>query len=382
MKSTILTSTPPTKGISKYSVALIEALAETGSIEVVSFKKMYPNALYPGGVDDDSLRLLRQSKYIKLRRFLTWYNPLGWMYAGLTIKGKILHIQWWTYVLAPVYIVVIIFAKLRGKKVLVTMHNVKPHESGVLKNIANKAIVSLGDEYIVHTGGGREDLAQVYGIAVDRIHVIPHGILMPDAPLRRISKKQARKKLEIAYDRKVILFFGIIRDYKGLDILLNSLAQIKARIPEAHLVIAGKPWGGWDKYDEIIEKNNLKDNVTLHPEFVAEDDIETYYAASDLVALPYRHFDAQSGAGTLGLPFGKAMIVTDTGGLPDLVKNKRAIVRAGDESELANAIEGILTNDKLRAELEEDSGDLASAYSWDTIAQQTIEVYKKLITKN
>lgn len=377
-KVTILTSTPPTKGISKYSVALIEALAEKQDVEVLSFRRMYPNALYPGGVYDQSLRPLKKSTHIRLRRFLTWYNPLGWIYAGLTAKGKVLHVQWWSYVLAPVYVTVMLFAKLRGRKVLVTMHNVKPHEAGLVKNLANKIVASFGDHFIVHTDGGKKDFVREYKKPADKVTVIPHGILLPDSGVKGVSSSEARKELNIPATAKVLLFFGIIRDYKGLDVLLEAFAKVRQNTPDAYMIVAGKPWQDWDIYQRIIDKHDLAENMRLDLKFIPEDDIEMYYRAADVAVLPYKYFDAQSGAGALALPFGKAMVVTNEGGLPDLVRSEKAIAKANDIDDLTEKITAILGDEKLRRSLEKDSLELAKKYSWDTIAQQTIEVYQNL----
>lgn len=376
IKATILTSTPPVKGISKYSTAFIESLADMHDTEVISFKSMYPNFLYPGGTKDDSLRPLKESRHIRLRNFLTWYNPFGWLYAGLTVRGEILHVQWWTYVLAPIYVVILLGAKtIRRKKVVITIHNVKPHESGFLKKIANRIVIAFGDYFIVHTEEGRRDFMREYKKPAKKVGVIPHGILLPDTGIKGISKMEAREKLGIHKDKKVLLFFGIIREYKGLDTLMDALAIVKKSEPNALLVIAGKPWENWEKYESRINELGLTENIKADLGFIPEDDIEAYFQAADLAVFPYRQFDAQSGAGTLALPFGKAMIVTNTGGLPSLVDDDRAIVPPEDASKLASVITQVLSDEELRKKLEKDSLRIAKGLSWETIAKQTTDTY-------
>ena len=378
MNITMLTSTPPTKGISKYSASLVDALSSIEDVEVLSFKSMYPNFLYPGGADDLSLRPIEESKSISIRRFLTWYNPVGWVYAGLTVRGDILHVQWWTYVLAPVYATIMFIAKIRGKKIVVTMHNVKPHEGGVLKELANKSIVSLGSHYIVHTEEGKKDFVELYKKSEDSVDVVPHGILMPDAPMRNLTKSEARSLLKIPKDKKVLLFFGIIREYKGLDVLMDAFAKVVEEVPEALLVIAGKPWQDWMYYQNFIDSHNLADFIKTDLAFIPEDDIEKYYQTADIVVLPYRHFDAQSGAGMLALPFGRAMVVTDTGGLSGLVRDSRAIVKPGDADEMSKILVTILKDESLQKKMERDSLLIASGFAWGSIAKKTVKLYKSL----
>ncbi|USN96603.1 MAG: glycosyltransferase [Candidatus Nomurabacteria bacterium] len=381
MNITLLGSLPPHKGISKYMSALLDGLdgVDNLHVDVLAFKNIYPDILYPGGTKDPSMRLAKDTKNIKIRNFLNWYNPIGWIYAGFTVRGDILHVQWWTYVLAPVYVTIILIAKyIRRKKIVVTVHNVKPHEGGLIKTLANKMIVALGDRFIVHTDDGKKDFCDTYHKPVNIVDVVPHGILMPDADIKNITKSEARKQLNVPQDKKVILFFGIIREYKGLDILIKAMSEIIKKEPKAHLIIAGKPWEGWEKYEEIINYHDLNKSVQLNLEFIPEGDIEKYFRAADLVVLPYKHFDAQSGAGTLALPFGKAMIVTNTGGLPELVVNKSVIARVDDVQDLATKIVLVLADEKLKSTLESDARRLANELSWDAVAIRTQKTYNSL----
>ncbi|MDZ7744505.1 MAG: glycosyltransferase [Candidatus Saccharibacteria bacterium] len=379
MKITVLSSLPPTKGVSKYTAGLLGGLHKHTEVEAVGFKRMYPEFLYPGGTKDDSLKPI-YLEGVKVRNTLTWYNPFGWVWAGLTIKGDVVHAQWWSYVLAPVYATILFIAKfIRRKKIIITIHNVKPHEQGFIKNLANKIIFALGDKFIVHTKQNKKELTKSFKIPASKVTVISHGVLMPDVPIRDTTKKQARKQLGIADNKKVLLFFGIIRDYKGLDVLLSALAEVKKQVPEVLLLIAGKPWEGWSKYQRIIDKNNLQDTVKTDLRFIPEEDIEMYFAATDLVVLPYKHFDAQSGAGSLALPFGKAMLVTDNGGLSELVKDEAAVVEPNSKKDLSKKIVSVLNDSELRKKLDKDSLDLAKQLSWDEIAKETRKLYKKLM---
>lgn len=378
---TILTSMPPHKGISKYTSALLNGFEGNSDqkIEVLAFKNIYPDRLYPGGTKDLTMRTVKDTKNIHIKSVLNWYNPFGWIYAGFTIRGEILHVQWWTYVLAPIFVVIMVIAKyIRGKKIIITMHNVKPHEGGFIKTLANKLVVAFGDHFIVHTEGNKKDFVDTYHKPARIVDVVPHGILLPDADIKNISKSAAREQLGVQQEKRVVLFFGIIREYKGLDILIKALAEVKKAEPDTYLIIAGKPWVNWQQYEKLINSCNLAESVRLDLKFIPEGDIENYFRAADVVVLPYRHFDAQSGAGTLALPFGKAMIVTDVGGLAELVKNKNAITRAGDTHDLAQKIRAVLKDKKLKSELERESLKRAEELSWGSIAKQTQKIYNSL----
>lgn len=381
MKITILSSLPPIKGISKYTSGLLEGLSRNKNMEIeaLGFKKIYPEFLYPGGTKDKSLKPVTLPK-IEARSFLTWYNPVGWIYAGLTVKGEIIHAQWWSYILAPIYIIILSTAKfVRRKKIILTVHNVKPHEQGFIKNLANKSVCKLPNHFIVHSEDNKKQFSKIHKIQADKITVIPHGVLSPDTQTS-LSQADARKKLNLPTDSQVILFFGLIRPYKGVDVLIDAFESVHNKFSKARLIIAGKSWEQWDKYQEIIDRKKLQPYIKCDLRFIQEDEIETFFKSSNVVVLPYKNFDSQSGAGSLALSFGKALIVTNVGGLTELVKNKDAVCPPNDPGILAGKILKIFNDKKLQNQLGNDSEELAKKLSWESIGKQTLDVYRKLIT--
>lgn len=375
---TMISSLPPFKGISKYTVGLLQGMAKNEYIEVIHFKSLYPDFLYPGGAKDKSFKPLDLNNVLQ-QQLLSWYNPLSWINAGFSVKGQIVHIQWWTYVLAPVYIVILLIVKwIRNKIVVITVHNVKPHEGGFIKNLANKLVFLFGDHFIVHADKNKKTFTNSYGISSEKISIVPHGILLPDVPITGISKNEARIELGLPKNAKVILFFGIIREYKGLDILLSAFAILRQKIPEAYLVIAGMPWENWDKYQMYIDRYRLENSIKKNLYFIPENEIELYFKSTDLVALPYTHFDAQSGVAAMALPFGRSIIVTNNGGLVQLVKDKRVVTKPKDKKDLAEKMMLVLNNPNLQEKLEEDSLALSREFSWDAIANKTKAIYRFL----
>lgn len=378
MKITMIGTLPPLKGISPYCLELVRALSKHVEIEFIGFKSLYPEFLYPGGtkVKDEGYNL-PHLKNIEIRNMLTWYNPFSWIFAGLTLKGKVVHAQWWAYPLALMYLVILSIAKLRKRKVIITVHNVLPHEKSRLKNFLNRVVLFFGDYFIVHTESNREDLSRLYGIPRDRIYVIPHGILEV-YPVKWVPKIEARKYLGIPEDKRVILHFGNIRNYKGLDVLIESLKLVKEEVNDVVLLIAGKPWESWGKYERLIEKNGVSDIVIKKLDFIPPSEVEFYFAASDVVVLPYKYFDSQSGVAALALTFKKPLIVTNVGGLPDMVRDEKVIAKAGDAKDLAMKIVHVLKDEKILEKLSKDAEELAKNYSWDKIAERTVEVYKEV----
>ncbi len=375
MKVTLIGTLPPIKGLSPYCQELLKSLSKNIEVEFIGFKKLYPDFLYPGGtrVKDNNYKT-PEIKNAEIRNVLTYYNPFSWIWGGLTTKGKIIHAQWWSHVLAPIYFVILSICKIRRKKIVITVHNVLPHESSKVNRFLNRIILPFGDVLIVHTGRNKEALSKIYNISKERIHVISMGVLFQNS-IKKISKKEARKFLAIPPDKNVILHFGNIREYKGLDILLKALKFVVNELEDVILVIAGKPWIDWERYEKIINEEALENHVIKKLDFIPPSEVEYYFAASDIVVLPYKEFESQSAIGALALPFKKPLIVTNIGGLPDFVKDKRVIAKPNDAEDLARKIIQVLKDYNLIKKLSKDSEELAKKYNWDKIAEKTIELY-------
>lgn len=378
-KTTLIGTLPPVKGLSPYCQELLKSLSKKIKVEFISFKKLYPDFLYPGGtkVRDRNYKS-PELKNAKIRIILTYYNLFSWIWAGLTIKGDIIHAQWWSHVLAPIYFVILSICKVRGKKIVITVHNVVPHKNDGVNNFLNRIILVFGDNFIAHNDKNKENLSNLYHVPQEKISVIPHGILEP-VSIKGISKKEAREYLKVPQKKRVVLHFGNIRDYKGLDVLLKSLKLITKEIRDVLLIIAGQPWVNWKKYEKIIKENNLEDYIVKKLNFIPPSEVEYYFSASDMVVLPYKYFDSQSGIGALALSFKKPLIVTDVGGLPDFIRDGRALARTNDAEDLAEKIIDILKNETLLSKLEKDSEKIRERFQWDKVAKETLRVYEDMI---
>jgi len=308
---------------------------------------------------------------------LAWYNPVSWILAGLKSKGKILHFHWWTFWLFPVFFTISIISKLRRKKIVCTVHNVVGHESSLIDKLFSKIIYLISDKIIVHTTANKKQLEDIFHVDAKKIEVIPHGIyeFYRDAEM---SKSKARKLLGIPNNSKVILMFGNLRPYKGVEDLVLAFKKAKKIVPSLFLIIAGKPWAKQIK-DHICQELGNCTSCLLKLDYVPSSEIKKYFFASDLVVLPYKDFAAQSGPGNIALAFQKPLIVSDTGGLAELVLDKSAIFSSGNSEELAHKISSIVSDEKLLKKLEKDSGLLKRKYSWESIAKLTLKVYNELV---
>jgi glycosyltransferase involved in cell wall biosynthesis len=371
-----VTSLPPTKGISFYAVPLLEALSQRPDLDVdaIAFRRLYPARLYPGGSAFDFSA--QPAAVANIRWTLDALNPLSWLKAALQIRGKVVHAQWWSQMLAPAYVALLAVSRLRRKTVVLTIHNTSPHEPALWKALADKAVMALADHYIVHAAENAEALARQTSRARGRTSVIPMG---PQPGVTSgLTRAEARSRLGLASRQKVLLFFGNLRPYKRLDVMLEAFELLRERLPKSRLLVVGQPWSGSPQVARDVAKARLQPNVTLRTEYVSEAETEAYFAAADLVVYPYSGFESQSAAASKAVAHGKALLVSRTGGLVNFVRDQRAIVPPGDAVALAAAAETILSNPRLRRKLEQDSRRVAESFSWERIAEETAGLYLQL----
>jgi glycosyltransferase involved in cell wall biosynthesis len=375
-----ISSLPPQKGISAYTLPLLKALGARADVkvEVFAFKHLYSSKLYPGGSPVDSTVGAPSIEGVSVHSELDSNNPLTWFKSAFLMKGRVIHAQWWSHVLAPVYVAMLGIAKIRGRKVVVTVHNVSPHEPSLWKAVADRAVLRLADHFIVHTPQNATALTRLLPQADGRISIIPMG---PEDVYERVgvSKLDARRQLGLGRRERVVLFIGNIRPYKGLTEMLDAFELLSDRLPSARLLVVGQPWTGSDEVVRAVERAKQMQRVSLRLEYVPEGEVESYFAAADVIAYPYKGFEAQSGAAARGLSFGRAMLVSKSGGLSNLVRDERAVIQPGDSAGFAEAMYDVLTDVKLRRRLEQDTRAVAAQLNWNDIATSTVALYANLV---
>ena len=373
----ILGTLPPIRGLSSYCLEFATALSTRFTVEFISFKNIYPAFLYPGGnLEEDQTYPAIKRTAIHVRRCLNWYNPFSWITEGAFTKADLLHAQWWSLPLFPIYLVICLWFKLRGKPVIFTVHNVLPHERSLLFVKLSHLLFSVGDHFIVHSNMSRRQMMIHYHIPQERISVIPHGSL--DFYVRsRVDSRELRREMGFFENDKIILLFGAIREYKGIDVAIKALPEIVRHIPKARLLVAGKLWEDWTPYDHLIQQLKLSDYVSLHLEYIPSNQVYKYFEIADLAIFPYRRFGGQSGAGSAAIAFRKPMIVSNVGGLPDLVADARCIVPPGNHSALARAVVDGLKHPNIIEQMTSDAECISNKFSWVNIADKTAEIYRK-----
>jgi len=378
-KIAMLGTLPPLRGLSSYCLELALALAEMTPVEFISFKKLYPAFAYPGGGlnEDDTFPAIKHPN-LNVDRHLTWYNPISWITAGLVNPAELLHAQWWSLPLFPIYLTVCGTFKLRGKPVVFTVHNTRSHEKSLLFRKISGLIFKLGDHFIVHTAVNKRQLIADYGIPAEKVSLIPHGTL--DFFVKpEIARTPIRSAMGFNPGSKVILLFGAIRSYKGIDTALRAFATVLNQVPESRLLIAGKLWESWEPYSSLIKVLNIQHAVSTHPEYIPSGEVYKFFTAADVVILPYHRFDSQSGVGASAISFRKPLIVSDVGGLPDLVADPRYVVPPKDPAALAKVLVECLSTPGRLDDMAAAADRIARKLAWPAIIAKTVSVYRKVL---
>ena len=378
-KVAMLGTFPPLRGLSSYCFELSMAIADLVKVEFLSFKKLYPGFLYPGGgLKEDHSFPAAEHERLKVKRRLTWYNPFTWFREAMFTGADLLHAQWWSLPLAIIYGCICAIFKLRGKPVVFTVHNVLGHERSQLFETASRWLFKLGDHFIVHTEKNRRQMEATYGISRDCISVISHGSLDFHVKNHR-DRDTIRQEFGIDSRHKVILLFGAIRPYKGVDTALKAFSKVLPEVPDAILMVAGKLWQKWEPYQELMNTLPIADSVRTFLEYIPSGEVYKYFEAADLVILPYHHFDSQSGIGGTAVSFRKPLIVTAVGGLPSLVKNQKYVVPPKDPEALARSIIACLNDQAQLTAMAADAETVAAEMNWSSIAHKTLAIYDQML---
>ncbi len=384
MKVIFIGTLPPIIGLSPYCLHLSNALSKKVDLEFLGFKEFsHKSESFARESKIDETFYSDVLKQIKTQNTLSWYNPFSGVNAGINLKADVLHVQWWISSLIFIYLPIVVLAKLKKIKIVLSVHNILPHEQSkinlTLDRFANRLIFPFADGFIVHNQRNKRKLAEVYSLDEKNIFVITHGVLNL-IKQRVISSQDARKHLHLPLDKKIVLFFGYIRKYKGVDVLIKAFGLIQKQMKDVFLHIVGQPFvETWDKYEELMNENNLENCSTVELGFVPESEIGYYFSAADVVVLPYTYLDTHGGVGALTLPFKKPLLVSDVGGLQEYIKDKRALVKPNNVQDLYEKLMHVLQDKKLFTKLSKDSEDLSKELSWDTIADQTVEAYRNLL---
>ena len=361
-------------GIASFNERLAKEL-NLNDYEVViySFSLQYPSFLFPGTTQFSTGN---PPENIDIRILINSINPINWISIGLNlkkIKPDLILVRYWLPFMGPSLGTILRIAKSNHfSKIICIADNIIPHEKRIGDNIFTKYFIKPIDAFVTMSEKVLNDLMSL-GNKKPAIQ-IPHPLY--DNFGNSVSKVEARNHLKLPTDSKIMLFFGFIRKYKGLDLLFEAMADKRIKDLGIKLLVAGEFYQDSKPYLEMIDKLGIKDSVILHTSFISDDEVKYYCCASDVIVQPYRNA-TQSGITPLAYHFDKPMIVTNVGGLAKMVLDRETglIAEPNADSIAEHIIEYFnLDEQHFLPNLQVQKNKL----SWNSFSRSVLQLYDDL----
>ncbi len=340
MKIAYLSSFYPFRGgAAQFNANLYNALKKNNEVRAFNFTTQYPKLIFPGTsqyVQSDDI-----AEPIDSEAILSTVNPFSYISAAnkiLRYAPDITLVRFWMPFFAPSVGSVLRLLKNKTRRVAI-IDNVIPHERRLGDIQLIKYFLGSADAFVVMSSSVRDELLSFKPNALYKEAVFPFYSHFGE----RVDSSVARKRLGIANDKKLLLFFGLIRDYKGLDNLIEAMSLLGN---DYHLLIGGEVYDSYDKYDAIVKRYNLGDRVHFHNRYIADSEVVDFFCASDVCVLPYKSATQSAAVGT-SYQFDLPVIVSDTGGLRAMVDpyGSGIVIEKSDPLLIARAVEEYFSSD-------------------------------------
>lgn len=346
MKIVILgTAYPYRGGLATFNERLARQFQVEGhDVEVVTFTLQYPSFLFPGKTQYSNEVAPTD---LRIKRWVNSCNPFNWVSVGRKIRKMqpdMLITCYWMAFFAPCYGIIERIVKGNGKtRCLALVHNMIPHEPSLLDKLFAPFYVKSTDGFVALSDSVVKDIDKLDKCRKPKTFS-PHPIY--DHYGERMSKAEACELLKLDADKDYMLFFGLVRAYKGLDLLLDAMGKMHDKLPNLRLLIAGEFYEQEEGYREQIKNLGLTEKVIIRNEFIPDADLRLYFGAADLIVQPYKTA-TQSGVTQVAFHFEKPMLVTNVGGLGEIVHDHKMgyAVHPNAES-IAEAIIDYYENDR------------------------------------
>jgi len=324
-------------GISHYSTLQVRALRRKYDVTFLTFSRQYPGFLFPGQTQFDySARTLVEPN----EQIIDTMNPATWVAAARRLnreQPELIVFQWWHPFFAPPFgsIVRLLNGTLR-RRVCFLCHNVMPHEGSRLQTLLTRYAFPGKGFYVVHSEQDRQQLVALRPHATVRKGCHPTYSEFAEGHVS--GKREARRALGLAEDRKTLLFFGLVRAYKGLKYLIQAMPRLRESL-DCHLLVVGEFYDDKAQYLELISRLGLTDVITVVDRYVPNEEVGRYFSAADVAVLPYTSA-TQSGIVQVAFGLNTPVIVTRVGGLPEVVDDGRTgfVVAAESAGALSDAV--------------------------------------------
>ena len=351
-------------GISHYTGLMYRELYKQYDVEMLSYKMQYPKFLFHKEQRDysnDSFKI-ESAKYM-----LHTANPFNIIKTAYYIKRKkpdMVVIQWWHPYFAPCYFLLTRF--MGRQNITFVCHNVFPHERFPFDKMLTKLALKKGRHFIVHA---KEEAKELSKIQPHPDYVVTPHPTYNAFRFENMSREQAREKLHIGPEDRILLFFGYVREYKGLKYLLRAMPEISHMDGKVKLWVVGEFGSDKEDYLGLIHDLKIEECVKVHDSYTPDREVEKYFAAADLVVLPYISA-TQSGIAQIAFGFTKPVVVTAVGGLPDVVEDGRTgyIVEPESPKAIAKAV-NMFFGENQAERMQENIEKEACRFSWERMGE-------------
>ncbi len=369
------TSHPYRGGLASFNERLATEIQSGGnSVRIETFTLQYPGILFPGETQYSGGSAPGN---LEIKRSVNSIWPLNWIKVARRIKKEkpdIVIFRYWLPFMAPCFgTMARLIKKNRHTKIISLLDNIIPHEKRPGDRILTKYFVKPIDGFIAMSRSVLREL-EIFNSDKPRIFS-PHPVF--DNFGKIISRDNAMEKLGLDAGYRYILFFGLVREYKGLDIMINAFANKELRNMKIRLLVVGEFYISRAPYDELIKKHGLEDDIIIHPYFVPNQEVAYWFCASDIIAQPYKSA-TQSGVTQIGYHFNKPMLVTDVGGLAEIIPHgKGGYVVKPDPLAVSSALADFFRNNRYD---EYVKGIIAEKdkYSWETMVKNFYLLAEKI----
>ncbi len=368
------TAYPYKGGIAMFNERLArEFISEGHSVDIITFTLQYPKFFFPGEsqFSDDP-----KPNDLSIVRKVNSVNPFTWYTTAKSIKRgnyDLIIAKYWIPAMGPSLGSIMRMAKSKSTKCISIIDNIIPHEKRIGDSTLSNYFVKSMDGFIAMSKKVEGQMNQF--ITNQPVSYIPHPIYDTYGDILPRTEALSHLGLDPQYD--YVLFFGYIRDYKGLDILLDAIAEGLKTNPKLRLIVAGEYYSDPDKYTSQIEKLGVTDEIILHTNFISNDEVKYFFSAADLVAQSYKSA-TQSGISQMAIYFEKPIVSTNVGGLPETVlHNKTGYLTNVNSIEVAEAILKFFKEDP-RERFRKEIIKLKELYSWNHFSAQLVQLYDKI----
>ena len=370
------TAYPFRGGLATFNERLARQLqAEGHTVEVITFTLQYPSFLFPGKTQYSTEKAPTD---LRISQQVHSCNPVNWIKVGRRIRKMqpdMLITCYWMAFFAPCYGMIQRIVQRNAKtRCIALVHNMIPHEPSILDKLFAPFFVRHTDGFVALSESVVQDINRFdHGTKPKTSY--PHPIY--DHYGDQMSKEEACQALHLNPENQHMLFFGLVRAYKGLDLLLDAFGKVKDQLPNLQLIIAGEFYEDEDKYRAQIANNGLTDRVIIKNEFIADADLRKYFGAADLIVQPYKSA-TQSGVTQVAFHFEKPMLVTNVGGLGEIVHDHKMGYAVEPNAEaIAQALTDYYTHNR-QADYTTYLIQQKDRYSWTGMAQTFYTIYNQL----